>query len=83
MTDPNSYNCRDAFRRIHDYVDRELSPDELRRVREHLDVCARCAREFRFEAEVLASIRDALRRVEVPDRFREAVATALRDSRRP
>lgn len=83
MTRPTPHTCRDAFLRLHDYLDRELAPEDLRRVREHLDACVRCAREFRFEAAVLDALRVALRRVELPAGLRARVATALRDAAGP
>jgi anti-sigma factor (TIGR02949 family) len=61
-----TYDCREAFRRIHDYVDRELAADEIERVRAHLDVCAMCAREFLFEQQVIDDLRARLRRVSAP-----------------
>ena len=58
--------CAEAFDRLDDYLDRELSPEETARVAEHLDVCARCAGEFDIEREVLDEIRMKLRRIKAP-----------------
>jgi anti-sigma factor (TIGR02949 family) len=59
-------NCEEAFRRLDDYLDRRLSPDEMRQVQEHLEICAWCTREFNFEASVLTGIKQRLRRVAAP-----------------
>lgn len=81
MPTPEPYDCREAFRRIHDYVDRELTPDELEKVRAHLEVCAVCAREFRFEAQVIDEFRVQLRRVGVPAEFKSNLLSSLRERR--
>ena len=67
MTPLNRYTCEEAFRRLDDYLDRELSSEETVLVREHLEICAGCAREFNFEASVLKGVREKLRQIDVPE----------------
>jgi len=78
MTRPPPYTCREAFSRVDDYVDRELTAEELDLVKEHLEACEMCAREFAFEAFVLSQTRAKLARIDVPDDLRERIARALR-----
>jgi anti-sigma factor (TIGR02949 family) len=59
-------SCEEAFRRLDDYLDRELSPQELRLVREHLHDCVRCASDFRFEEALVREIRARVRRLALP-----------------
>ena len=59
-------NCEEAFRRLDDFLDRRLSPDEMRLIEEHLEVCAWCTREFNFEASVLFGVKRKLRQLEAP-----------------
>jgi len=75
MTDP--LTCRQAFDRLEEYLDRELTASETLRVSEHLEVCANCAREFRFEAEVLGGIRERLDRIKVPAQLADRISRAL------
>lgn len=67
MSDIDYRSCTQVFARLDDWVDRELSPDDLERVEEHLEICARCASEFRVEGQVLRTIRAKLRRIRLPD----------------
>jgi len=67
MTSIDPYGCREAFRRLDDFLDRELAPAEIALVEAHLEVCAVCAREFRFEATVLSAVRGKVQRISVPD----------------
>jgi anti-sigma factor (TIGR02949 family) len=61
-------NCEEAFRRLNDFLDRRLTPDELKIIEEHLEICAWCAREFNFEASVLYGVKERLRHLEAqPD----------------
>jgi len=58
--------CEEVFRRLDDYLDRELDPGEVPQVEQHLAECVMCAREYRFEASVLAGIRKKVRRIQLP-----------------
>lgn len=60
------YTCEEAFRRLDDYLDRELSPGDMARMHEHLETCAGCAREFAFEASVLDGVKRKLRQIDMP-----------------
>ena len=71
------YTCEEMFRRLDDYLDRELAPEQLERVRAHLESCAACADEFAFEARVLEEVRHKLRRITVPQPFLQRLAASL------
>lgn len=70
-------NCEEAFRRLDDYLDRRLSPEELRIIEEHLEVCAWCTREFNFEASVLFGVKRKLRQLEAPPDLISKILTQL------
>jgi anti-sigma factor RsiW len=71
-------SCRDALRRLDDYVDRTLSPEELRLVEAHLKRCVRCAEQFRFEVTLIRDIRDRLQRLTVPPNLLRGIRLRLR-----
>ena len=77
MSALSRYTCEETFRRLDDFVDQELSPREMQLVQEHLDICAACAREFRFEASLLQSVRAKLRQIDVPGTLRARVLEVL------
>jgi mycothiol system anti-sigma-R factor len=77
MHGPNRLTCEEVFARLDDYVDRELSSEEIRLVREHLETCAACASEHRFESHVLDGVRSKLRRIAMPDHLRDSILAAL------
>jgi anti-sigma factor (TIGR02949 family) len=75
------YTCEEMLRRLDDYLDRELTPDEMRKAEEHLATCEACASEFGFEANVIRAVRAKLRQVDVPQTLMDRVATSLKRER--
>ena len=61
------YTCRDAIKRLDDYLDRQLSATELVRVERHLKLCRSCSKKFKFERELLAGIRAKINLVDIPN----------------
>ncbi len=66
MHPPDRFTCEEVFARLDDYLDRELTAEEMRLVQEHLDTCAACASEHQFETTVITGVKDKLRRLAVP-----------------
>ena len=67
MHNIDHFTCREVFRRLDDYLDRELTAPEMLRVKEHLETCEVCAREYKFEGKVLSDLKAKLRRVKAPE----------------
>lgn len=82
MTVPDRTTCEDVFRRLDDFVDRELSAEEMGRIRAHLEICAQCASEYRFEESLLRQVRQKLRHLDLPGDLRQKISKILeRESR--
>ena len=71
------YTCKEALARLDDYVDRELSPDEIKRVARHLKICHECARKFAFEESLLRQMRLKLQRIAAPPELIARITSAL------
>lgn len=78
---PDRMTCEEAFRRLDDFIDRELSAEEMRLVQEHLAICAQCTREFNFELSVIDGVRDKLSRIAAPPSLLGRIAGAIRADR--
>ena len=74
---PSRLTCEELFRRLDDYLDREVTEEEAVRVREHLEICAVCAAEYKFEASVLRNMRDKLRRIAAPPDLMSRISRTL------
>jgi anti-sigma factor (TIGR02949 family) len=83
MSPLDRYRCEEAFRRMDEFLDRELAPQEMARVRTHLETCAACASEYGFEEDLLRTVRAKLQRVDVPPELRDRVADRLHGRREP
>jgi anti-sigma factor (TIGR02949 family) len=65
--------CEEALNRLYEYLDRELSPEELAEVHGHLEACPPCRDRFTFEADVLRLVRRSCREVSAPPELVERV----------
>ena len=70
-------SCDEVLRRLDDYLDRALAPDDLVRVEAHLADCLACAAVSRFEATVIERVRERLGRIAAPPGLFEAVRGRL------
>ena len=79
--------CEETFRRLDDYLDRQLSAEETHLIEEHLQHCAACSQEFVFEAGVIRGVRHKLSRLDAPstllDRISKEIARAAREEDTP
>lgn len=69
--------CLEMVARLDDYLDRNLEPDEVRRVEDHLAGCVECAHEYRFEAGILDGIRRRLQRIALPPHLLSGIRARL------
>ena len=65
--------CNDALDRLHLYIDRELSLEEMTVVRHHLEHCPPCMEEFRVEQNVLRFIGTCCRETRAPQSLKARV----------
>jgi anti-sigma factor (TIGR02949 family) len=79
----NRVTCEEAFRRLDDYLDRELGEEQTRLIGEHLAICEACLREFAFERSVVDGVRRKLERAEAPASLRTRIADSLAREARP
>lgn len=64
-----------------DYLDRELTPVEIELVEQHLETCVVCAREYEFEATLVAELKGRLGRIAVPQSVLTSVQATLDEAR--
>lgn len=80
MSDCRYFDCKEAFSKIDDFLDRELSPEEMVLVRLHLEKCEMCATEFVFEGSVLKELRAKLAHIDLPADLLQRLSKALDDA---
>ena len=72
-----SFDCEETFRRMQDYLDRELSPEEIDLVQAHLASCGMCAEEYLFEASFLRRVSQYVQDTEIPENLFALVSASL------
>ena len=66
-------DCHEAERRLHRYVDRELSEVEVAEVQHHLEACENCRARFHFEFGLRRLIGRAMHNEPAPQSLRERI----------
>ncbi|HKE19913.1 MAG TPA: zf-HC2 domain-containing protein [Kofleriaceae bacterium] len=83
MTPLGPFTCEDTARRLDDYLDRELDQADMQLVREHLERCAACAQEFRFEGSVIDNVKRKLRQIDLPEDLTTRIIAELERGKAP
>lgn len=70
-------NCEESYKRLHDFLDRELTAEEIEEVKMHIHRCPPCEVEFRFEESVLRHVRRCMGDVPCPGELEKMVSAAI------
>lgn len=73
-------NCKEAAKKLYEYLDRQLTDAEAAEVREHLERCPPCLDYYRFEEGVLTRVGQVCREVQVPATLVERVRKMCAES---
>lgn len=77
----DEYTCEDVGSLLDDFLDGELSLEQIRGIEKHLAECPPCAGERTFEAGVLAELKEQLRGVSAPPSLVEKVDALIRETK--
>jgi mycothiol system anti-sigma-R factor len=75
--DPHEVDCREVLAEVYVYLDAECGEDDRAKIREHLDECAPCLREFGIEQEVKALVARCCGRELAPQSLRQRLLDTL------
>lgn len=75
-SDSHELDCGDVVEAVYLYLDGELSSDVIDNIRQHLDECSPCLREYGIEQEVKALIARSCCET-APDALRASVVQRL------
>ena len=78
---PHDVDCRDVLDRVYTYLDNELQATDCAEIRQHLDECAPCLREFGLEQEIKALVYRCCGHDEVPSQLRTKVMARIEEVR--
>lgn len=74
-------DCIEAVARLHLYIDRELSDEEIVIVQKHLEDCHQCECRFHFDMSIKRLIHERCAVESAPDHLRESVLRLIHSSR--
>jgi mycothiol system anti-sigma-R factor len=66
-------NCVETTARLHLYIDRELSSEEVKIVQQHLETCRGCDGRFHFDNHLKRLIHERCTIQQAPEHLRQAV----------
>jgi mycothiol system anti-sigma-R factor len=75
---PHATDCREVLHAVYLYLDGEIDIEQRRLIREHLDECAPCLRQFGVEQEVKVLVARHCGGDRAPDSLRISVLERLR-----
>ncbi|GAC1393138.1 MAG: hypothetical protein NVS4B11_01570 [Ktedonobacteraceae bacterium] len=74
-------DCIETVARLHLYIDRELSDEEIVIVQQHLEDCQQCECRFHFDMSIKRLIHERCAVERAPTHLRESVLHLIHSSR--
>jgi mycothiol system anti-sigma-R factor len=78
--DADDADCAQALARVYEYLDGELSPADLDRIREHIDDCGPCLKQYDLDIALKALVRRSCRE-SAPADLRERIMVKITEIR--
>jgi mycothiol system anti-sigma-R factor len=78
--DADDADCAQALARVYEYLDGELSPSDLERIREHIDDCGPCLQQYDLDIALKALVRRSCRE-SAPADLRERIMVKITEIR--
>lgn len=78
---PHDVDCRDVLDRVYTYLDDELEEVDCSEIRQHLDECGPCLREFGLEQAVKQLVHRCCAKDTAPDELRVKVMARIAEVR--
>jgi mycothiol system anti-sigma-R factor len=78
---PHEVDCSEVIEQVYLYLDGEIDDAARHKVREHLDECAPCLRQFGIEQEVKALVARCCGGDAAPDGMKERLIVRLQQVR--
>ena len=76
---PHDMDCTEVLALVYGFLDGEMSPAEADRIRQHLDECTPCLRQYGLERMVKSLLARSCGCEHAPDHLRVQVVTRIRE----
>jgi len=71
------YSCEEAVKRLNEYLDHELAPEERRDVIKHLTLCRPCLERFHFEENLIVQLRERMKKFCCPKTLKQRLSVMI------
>lgn len=78
---PEDPDCAEVLERVYEYLDNELEPMDLQKIREHLDDCGPCLRQYDLDIALKALIRRSCACESAPIELRQRILVTISEAR--
>jgi mycothiol system anti-sigma-R factor len=78
--DADDTDCAQALARVYEYLDGELSPADLEQIRDHIDDCGPCLRQYDLDTALKALVRRSCQE-SAPADLRERIMVKITEVR--
>jgi mycothiol system anti-sigma-R factor len=78
---PDDPDCSEVLARVYEYLDGELGPLDLEKIREHLDDCGPCLRQYDLDIALKALIRRSCACESAPYELRQRILVTISEAR--
>jgi anti-sigma factor (TIGR02949 family) len=73
----NDFDCSRARLQLYEYLDGEMDPDDIAKIREHLAQCGPCLKEYDIDQMLKVLVRRACSREAAPTELRMQIMTRI------
>jgi mycothiol system anti-sigma-R factor len=78
---PHATDCREVLQRVYEFLDGEMTPHDVDKIREHLDECGPCLSEYDLDVALKALVRRSCRCEAAPDALRTRIMVRITEIR--
>jgi len=78
---PDDPDCAAVLDRVYEYLDGELGPGDLDRIREHLDDCGPCLQQYDLDVALKALVRRSCGCEAAPIELRQRIMVTIVEAR--
>ena len=77
--DPHDMDCTEVLALVYGFLDGEMGEEDRDRIRQHLDECSPCLRQYGLERMVKSLLARSCGCEHAPERLRTQVVTRIRE----
>jgi mycothiol system anti-sigma-R factor len=78
---PHDVDCREVLDRVYEYLDGEMGAGDIDRIRQHLDECSPCLKQYDLDVALKALLRRSCVCEQAPEELRARIMVRITEVR--